>query len=222
VIVVAELDQVGADLAAGVLACPRCGGWLRPWAHAAVRRIRLLDGSTRAVRPRRARCAACRTTQVLLPGWLVPRRADAAEVIGAALVAKATGLGWRRIAAALGRAPGTVRRWLRAARGRQHLQWLRQQGVQITAQLDPDLLAALEPQPTELADALTALSAAVAAWRHRFARHARPWTLIGVFTAGRLLTQVDHFRGSKGRSLPTHGHTISTCITGSMRTTTAP
>ncbi|GAA4259735.1 DUF6431 domain-containing protein [Dactylosporangium darangshiense] len=186
-IVVAEPDQVGADLAAGVLACPRCGGRLRPWAYAAARRVRLLDGSTRAVRPRRARCAACRRTQVLLPGWLLPRRADAAEVIGAALVAKANRQGWRRIATQLGRAPGTVRRWLRAARSRQHLDWLRRRGVQIAAQLDPDLLAALDPQPTELADALTALSAAVLAWRRRFARHARPWTLIGVFTAGRLL-----------------------------------
>jgi hypothetical protein len=128
VIVVAEPDQAFSDLAAGLLSCPRCGGQLRPWAYAAARRVRLLDGSTRALRPRRARCVTCHTTQVLLPGWVLPRRADAAEVIGAALVAKASGHGWRRIAAQLARPPGTVRRWLRAARDRRHLQWLRCRG----------------------------------------------------------------------------------------------
>jgi hypothetical protein len=188
VIVVAESDQAVTDLAAGLLPCPHCGGRLRPWAHAAPRRVRLMDGSTRVLRPRRARCASCHTTQVLLPGWVLPRRADAAEVIGAALVAKASGHGWRRIAAQLGRPPGTVRRWLRAARDRRHLDWLRCRGVQITADLDRDLLADIRPESCELADALTALTAAVFAWRRRFARHARPWTLIGAFTAGRLLT----------------------------------
>jgi Domain of unknown function (DUF6431) len=101
VILVAEPDQVAADLTAGTLACPRCGGQLRPWAHAVARRVRQLDGSTSTQRPRRARCATCRATQVLLPGSLLPRRADAAEVIGTALVAKADGRGWRRIAADL-------------------------------------------------------------------------------------------------------------------------
>jgi hypothetical protein len=183
---VAEPDRVEDDLAAGVLACPRCGGVLRPWAYAATRRVRQLDGSTLAVRPRRARCAACRATQVLLPGSLLPRRADATEVIGAALLAKAQGRGWRRIAAELGRPPATVRRWLRAVRG-PHLAWLRRQGVERAALLDPDMLAGLDVQPTELGDALAALAAAVAAWRRRFVRHAHAWALIGVVTAGRLL-----------------------------------
>ena len=47
--------------------------------------------------PRRARCAGCGRTAVL-PAWCVPRRADAGEVSGAALVAKAAGAGYRRIA----------------------------------------------------------------------------------------------------------------------------
>ena len=185
-IVVAEPDQVETDLAAGVLVCPRCGGVLRRWAYAASRPVRQLDGSTRTVRPRRARCAGCRGTQVLLPGSLLPRRADATEVIGAALLAKARGRGWRRIAAELGRPPSTVRRWLRAASGT-HPGWLYQQGISHAAQLDRDVLAAgFDPQPTALGDALVALAAAVAAWRRRFARHAGAWTLIGVFTRGRL------------------------------------
>lgn len=187
-IVVAEPDQVETDLAAGVLACPHCGGVLRPWAYAASRPVRQLDGATRILRPRRARCTDCRATQVLLPGWVLPRRADATEVIGAALLAKAAGRGWRRIAAELGRPPSTVRRWLRAARG-SHPGWLYRQGISHAAQLHPEVLTGgLAPQPTALGDALVALAAAVAAWRHRFARHAAAWTLIGVFTRGQLLT----------------------------------
>lgn len=188
-IIVAEPDQAAVDLAAGLLACPHCGGRLRPWAHAATRRVRQLDGSTQAVRPRRARCVTCRATQVLLPGNLLPRRADTAEVIGAALLAKASGRGWRRIAADLHRPPATVRRWLRAARG-PHLAWLRRRGVEHAALLDRDVLADVAAQPTELGDALAALAAAVAAWRRRFARHAEAWMLIGMFTAGRLLAPV--------------------------------
>jgi hypothetical protein len=189
VIIVAEPDQIDGDLSAGLLTCPRCGGQLRPWAYGATRRVRQLDGSTQTVRPRRARCLACRTTQVLLPGNLLPRRADAAEVVGAALLAKAHGHGWRRIAADLGRPPATVRRWLRGARG-SHLVWLRRRGVEYAALLDRDALADVAAQPTELGDALAALAAAVAAWRRRFTRHADAWTLIGMFTAGRLLTPI--------------------------------
>jgi hypothetical protein len=42
-------------------------------------------------------------------------------------------------------------------------------------------------QTTALGDALCALTAAVLAWRRRFARPVQTWTLIGAFTAGRLL-----------------------------------
>lgn len=78
VIIVADPDQVDTDLADGRVACPHCGARLRPWAHAATRRIRQLDGSTRTLRPRRARCAACLATQVLLPAHTLPRRVDVA------------------------------------------------------------------------------------------------------------------------------------------------
>ncbi len=50
---------------------------------------------------------------MLLPVVLLLRRADTAAVIGAALAAKATGAGYRRIAAVLGRPAETVRGWLR-------------------------------------------------------------------------------------------------------------
>jgi hypothetical protein len=55
----------------------------------------------------------CLVTHVLLPVTVLLRRADAAEVIGAALTARAVGLGHRRIAVWLGVPAGTVRGWLR-------------------------------------------------------------------------------------------------------------
>jgi transposase-like protein len=186
VIIVLDIEQADTDLLAGALTCPRCSAALRPWSSAATRRIRWLDGSYHPVRPRRARCSGCRATQVLLPAWCLPRRADAAEVIGAALVAKAGGQGHRAIARDLGRPVSTVRRWLRGARGDQ-VEWLRRQGVLRTFELDQDLLADLVPQVTALGDALCALAAAVLAWRRRFARSVEVWTLIGAFTGGRLL-----------------------------------
>ncbi len=50
---------------------------------------------------------------MLLPVTVLLRRADAAVVIGAALTARAAGLGHRRIAVWLGVPAGTVRGWLR-------------------------------------------------------------------------------------------------------------
>ena len=55
-------------------------------------------------------------TQVLLPAALQPRRADFIEAIGTALHRRSLRPGkYPRIAAALGRSPFTVRRWLRRA-----------------------------------------------------------------------------------------------------------
>ena len=65
------------------------------------------------VRPRRAVCPQCQVTHVLMPVAALSRRADLAEVIGAALAAKATGTGIAVIAARLGRHADTVRGWLR-------------------------------------------------------------------------------------------------------------
>jgi hypothetical protein len=71
-------------------------------------------GGSAEVRPDRARCAACGRTQVLLPAWCLPRRASSIDVIGAALLAKAGGLGHRPIAARLQVPAATVRDWLRS------------------------------------------------------------------------------------------------------------
>jgi len=124
---------------------------------------------------------------VLLPAWCAPRRADSVEVIGAALVAKAAGAGYRRIAADLGRPAGTIRRWLRAATRPPHLEWLRQRGIDHAARLQAEVLADVSASSSPLADALTALAAAVTAYQRRITRPVPAWTLIGIFTSGRLL-----------------------------------
>jgi hypothetical protein len=187
VIIVMDTDRVERDLAAGVIACPACATPLRPWAHGRARSVRLLDGTTLWLRPRRGRCPACRRTQVLLPGSVLPRRADATAVIGAALLARAAGHSARRIAADLDRPASTVRRWLHRL-DPTHLLWLRRRGVDHAVSLDAQTIIDERYQPTLLAQALSGLVAAVTAWRNRFTGGVEAWTLIGVFTAGRLLT----------------------------------
>ena len=186
-IIVVDVDRIDADLAAGRVPCPGCATPLRPWSYARARTVRQLDGSGLRLRPRRARCPGCGRTQVLLPGSVLPRRADATAVIGAALAARAAGRGSAAIAAQLHRPASTVRRWLAGVRG-DHLSWLRRSGVEHAVDLDPQVLVEEGYQPGELAQALSALVAAAVAWRRRFTAAVEMWTLIGVFTAGRLLT----------------------------------
>jgi transposase len=65
---------------------------------------------------------------MLLLGSVLPRRADTTAVTDTALLASALGVGYRRIAADIGRSLSTVRRWLRSVRGG-HTQRLHAQGV---------------------------------------------------------------------------------------------
>lgn len=143
-----------------------------------------------ALRPRRARCRACRATHVLLPALVVPRRADTTAVIGAALQASARGVGYRRIAALLDRPLSTVRRWIRACRDPDHVECLRAQAMTWLARVDRDVIADLAPQPTRLGEALIALAAAAVALRARVAPHIPPWTLIGQIARGRLVARL--------------------------------
>jgi hypothetical protein len=113
--VTVEVDPVRVEsrLAAGEIACPRCGeGVLAGWGHA---RSRWIEGLAESLRPRRARCRRCRATHVLLPVTVLLRRAYAAEWIWAALTARADGCGHRRIGAGMGVPAATVRGWLRRA-----------------------------------------------------------------------------------------------------------
>ena len=104
-------------------------GTLRPHGYARTRTVRRLGAATLPVTPRRARCAECGATQILLPGALSPRRADATEVIGHALVAKAGGSVSGVIATQLGRPASTVRRWLRRV-PEHHARWLYRRAVE--------------------------------------------------------------------------------------------
>lgn len=85
-------ERVEADLAAGRLVCPVCGGVLAPWAFARRRRVRCESGGVE-VRPRRCRCRGCGRTQVLLPDLLLFRRMDTVAVIGRAVMVAAGGAG---------------------------------------------------------------------------------------------------------------------------------
>ena len=111
--------------------------------------------SSLTLRPRRARCRGCGATRVLLPGTVLPHRADTTTVIGTALLASARGVGHRRIAADLDRPLGAVRRWAGAVRGA-HTEWLRTQAIEQLAKLDRDVIATLHPVGTRLGDALNA------------------------------------------------------------------
>src|SRR5450631_1370576 len=110
----ADRGVVERQLGGGELACPLCGGVLARWGNAAVRWVRMAGGPDVRLCPRRSRCRGCGRTHVLLPAWCLARRADAGEVIGLAVEAKAAGDGHRKIAERLGRPASTVRGWLRA------------------------------------------------------------------------------------------------------------
>ena len=111
----ADPVRVESRLVAGQVDCPCCPGVLRPWGWARPRGVHGIDGVRR---PRRARCGQCLVTHVLLPVTVLLRRAYAAEVIGAALLARAAGKGHRSIGAALKVPAATVRGWLRVMAGR--------------------------------------------------------------------------------------------------------
>ncbi len=170
VTVEADADGVEARLHAGVLVCPGCSGVLAGWGRARGRSVRDSEGAVWIV-PQRSRCKGCGVTHVLLPVLVLARRADAAVVIGSALVAKGAGVGHRRIAAGLGRAAETVRavftRWCRALAA------------------DPVLPG---PAGSDWADALAAISATARAVGVRFGLGTVAcWEVASAVSAGRLL-----------------------------------
>ena len=65
--VVSGLDQAEQLLLAGDLPCPHCRAVLRPFGRGRPRVVRGLGSARLRLTPRRARCAACRRTQILLP-----------------------------------------------------------------------------------------------------------------------------------------------------------
>ena len=105
---------VDAQLGSGLLRClgPGCGGRLARWGFGLERDLVGLGGGIGRVRPRRALCAACGVSRVLLPDSMLRRRQYGVEVIWAALLA-AVRQPWNQIAAELGVPYTTVREWLR-------------------------------------------------------------------------------------------------------------
>ena len=59
---IVDLARAEADLTAGELICPRCGGMLRPWGYGRTRRVRDHGSMMLTLRPRRGRCVACGVT----------------------------------------------------------------------------------------------------------------------------------------------------------------
>ncbi len=167
------------------LHCPGCAAPLRPWGRARTRTVRDRDGAQLTFRPDRARCTGCDATHVVLDAGLLAHRGYSVGVVGQALLAAAAGLGHRRVAGQLALPEGTVRGWLRRARG--SARRLHEIGVQTTVLLDPDLLPAGE-RTDPLTLALDALGAATLAVGRRFTHEKTdPWARINVLTRGRLL-----------------------------------
>jgi len=181
-IVCAEQARVEAELVGGRLACPGCRGVLGPWGHARERVIRCGEGRSR-VRPRRARCRACRRTHVLLADVCLLRRRDGVAVIGEALISKAAGDGHRAIAERLGVPKDTVRGWLR--RFARDAEAIRVHFVRWAVALDAEL-GAIVPGAGGLADAVEAVAVAARAWVLRFGPRA-VWSLVAVLSGGVLL-----------------------------------
>jgi len=138
------------------------------------------------LRPRRARCGACQVTHVLLAVSCLLRRADAVEVIGAALVGKASGEGHRPIAARLGRSASTVRGWLRAFAG--NAEAVRVVFTGLLVELDP-LSGPMPVHGSVFADAVEAIGASAAAARRRLGvvGAVSAWQLSSTVSGGRLL-----------------------------------
>ena len=181
---------VERQLSEGRLACPGCGGRLSRWGHARLRVVREFAKVRWRLRPRRARCAGCGRTHVLLPVRCLARRADAAGVIGQALALAAAGQGHRPVAERLGRPAATVRGWLRRAAGRAGP--LRSAFTALACGLDPDPLLPV-PAGSDLADAVAAVVAAAAAAARRWGPAASglsPWELASAVTMGGLLAPV--------------------------------
>ena len=173
--------RVEAQLAAGRLACPVCGGRLSRWGFTGLRSVRMRDGE-RSIRLRRGCCCRCGATHVLLPAWLTARRRDGVEVIGDALHRAALGEGHRRIAERLGRPPDTVRGWLRAAR--RNAGPVRACAARWYVALDVES-GPVAPQRSALADAIEALILMAGAWRRRFGPEPiGPWERAQRLTGG--------------------------------------
>lgn len=126
---------------------------------------------------------------MLLPVGVLLRRGYAAEVIGAALAARARGAGHRPIGKRLGVPAATVRGWLRVMSGR--LEPVRSSLLQVAARAGVDWVVP-KAQGCPWRDLLAALVAASEAVRARFGRFGvlgpvTGWAVAVAASGGRLL-----------------------------------
>jgi hypothetical protein len=137
--------------------------------------------------PRRSMCVSCERTHVLVPLTVLSRRADGVEVIGAALLARVWGWGYRRIAARASRPTSTVRGWL--ARMAANAERVSTVFTRLVHELEADPAPAA-PAGSPLADAVAAVGAGAAAVRRRFGVAVvvvSAWQVAAALTHGRLL-----------------------------------
>ena len=143
-------------------------------------------GRRRRVRFRRTRCRACRATHVLVPTTTLLRRLDLVDIIGAALLAKATGHGHRRITVALGLPATTVRGWLLRFSRRAGELWAR--AAQLAHRYDVEL-GPIAARGSPTADAVEALGVSARAVVLRFGPLlSTPWQVISALTDALMLS----------------------------------
>jgi hypothetical protein len=131
---------------------------------------------------------------VLLPASVLLRRADAATVIGAGLLAKASGSGHRPIALLLGVPASTVRGWLR------RIVSVADRVLAVLAAAAAELgteFAAPAPTAESVASVVEMLGALAAATARRLGGSCSTWRLAAVLTGGRLLASAGPDLGSR-------------------------
>jgi hypothetical protein len=137
--------------------------------------------------PRRGRCVGCGRTHVLVPVSTLGRRADGVDVVGAALLDRAQGVGYGRIAARVGRPTSTVRGWL--SRLASNAERVRVAFTLLRHRVDDDA-GPLLPAGSVFADAVAAIGAAAAAVRRTWGTAVvvlSVWQVASALTVGRLL-----------------------------------
>jgi len=154
-IVGSDAVEVERALLDGQLSCPGCAGRLRPWGSA-TRDGETFDvgGTIERRRPRQGRSAGCAITHVLISTDCLLRRRDRAQVIGAALAAKASGLGHRRAGGRRCRCP---RCGAGCGRFDALAEAVRVWFTVLAHDLDP-MLAPLSPTHTPVGDAVEAVA----------------------------------------------------------------